>query len=108
MTMRRREFSQAALLSCATVALTTLSTQAVAQAEADITHIAMGEEAPALEEVEMNLLIAVRDRLHLADVLRDAVKDTTPEWQEPHTGVPAGQGQGAPAIAAPTKLEEVV
>jgi GTP pyrophosphokinase/guanosine-3',5'-bis(diphosphate) 3'-pyrophosphohydrolase len=44
--------------------------QAVAQAEADITHIAMGDEAPALEEVEMNLLIAVRDRLHLADVLR--------------------------------------
>lgn len=34
MTMRRREFSQAALLSCATVALTTLSTQAVAQAAA--------------------------------------------------------------------------
>ena len=23
------------------------------------------------------------------DVLREAVKDTTPEWQEPHTGVPA-------------------
>ncbi|WP_457423429.1 RelA/SpoT family protein [Roseateles sp. P5_E7] len=44
--------------------------QAVAQAEADITHIAMGDEAPALEEVEMNLLLAVRDRLHLADVLR--------------------------------------
>jgi guanosine-3',5'-bis(diphosphate) 3'-pyrophosphohydrolase len=44
--------------------------QAVAQAEADITHIAMGDEAPALQEVEMNLLLAVRDRLHLADVLR--------------------------------------
>jgi GTP pyrophosphokinase/guanosine-3',5'-bis(diphosphate) 3'-pyrophosphohydrolase len=44
--------------------------QAVAQAEADITHIAMGNEAPAMEEVEMNLLLAVRDRLHLADVLR--------------------------------------
>lgn len=44
--------------------------QAVAQAEADITHIAMGEEALAQEEVEMNLLLAVRDRLHLADVLR--------------------------------------
>jgi thiosulfate reductase/polysulfide reductase chain A len=25
------------------------------------------------------------------DVVRDAVKDTTPEWQEPHTGVPAGE-----------------
>jgi GTP pyrophosphokinase/guanosine-3',5'-bis(diphosphate) 3'-pyrophosphohydrolase len=44
--------------------------QAVAKAEADITHIAMGDEAPALAEVEMNLLLAVRDRLHLADVLR--------------------------------------
>ncbi len=47
--------------------------QAVAQAEADITHIAMGNDAPlsdAAETAEMNLLIAVRDRLHLADVLR--------------------------------------
>ena len=47
--------------------------QAVAQAEADITHIAMGDDAPlsdAAETAEMNLLIAVRDRLHLADVLR--------------------------------------
>ncbi|RZJ09896.1 MAG: bifunctional (p)ppGpp synthetase/guanosine-3',5'-bis(diphosphate) 3'-pyrophosphohydrolase [Rubrivivax sp.] len=44
--------------------------QAVAQAEADITHISMGDEAPQLAEVEMSLLIAVRDRLHLADVLR--------------------------------------
>ena len=25
------------------------------------------------------------------DFLRDAVEDTTPEWQEPHTGVPADQ-----------------
>ena len=25
------------------------------------------------------------------DTLREAVKDTTPEWQEPHTGVPADQ-----------------
>ena len=25
------------------------------------------------------------------DVLRAAVQDTTPEWQEPHTGVPAGE-----------------
>jgi GTP pyrophosphokinase/guanosine-3',5'-bis(diphosphate) 3'-pyrophosphohydrolase len=43
---------------------------AVAQAEADITHIAMGDEAALHETAEMNLLIAVRDRLHLADVLR--------------------------------------
>jgi GTP pyrophosphokinase/guanosine-3',5'-bis(diphosphate) 3'-pyrophosphohydrolase len=47
--------------------------QAVAQAEADITHIAMGDDAPlsdTAETAEMQLLIAVRDRLHLADVLR--------------------------------------
>jgi guanosine-3',5'-bis(diphosphate) 3'-pyrophosphohydrolase len=44
--------------------------QAVAQAEADNTHIAMGDEAALRETAEMNLLIAVRDRLHLADVLR--------------------------------------
>ncbi len=25
------------------------------------------------------------------DALREAVEDTTPEWQEPHTGVPAGE-----------------
>jgi GTP pyrophosphokinase/guanosine-3',5'-bis(diphosphate) 3'-pyrophosphohydrolase len=44
--------------------------QAVAQAEADITHIAMDDEAQLRETAEMTLLIAVRDRLHLADVLR--------------------------------------
>ena len=42
---------------------------AVASAEADITHIAMGDEK-AGETVELKLLLAVRDRLHLADVLR--------------------------------------
>lgn len=44
--------------------------QAVAQAEADITHISMSDDAPTRETAEMTLLIAVRDRLHLADVLR--------------------------------------
>jgi GTP pyrophosphokinase/guanosine-3',5'-bis(diphosphate) 3'-pyrophosphohydrolase len=44
--------------------------QAVAQAEADITHISMSDEATTLETAEMSMLIAVRDRLHLADVLR--------------------------------------
>jgi len=53
--------------------------QAVAQAEADITHIAMGDDAPARETAEMTLLIAVRDRLHLADVLR--VLKRTPSVQ---------------------------
>ena len=30
----------------------------------------MGDDAPLRETAEMTLLIAVRDRLHLADVLR--------------------------------------
>jgi GTP pyrophosphokinase/guanosine-3',5'-bis(diphosphate) 3'-pyrophosphohydrolase len=43
---------------------------AVSMAEADITHIAMSEESQERESAEVNLLVAVRDRLHLADVLR--------------------------------------
>ncbi|MEP6876314.1 MAG: bifunctional (p)ppGpp synthetase/guanosine-3',5'-bis(diphosphate) 3'-pyrophosphohydrolase, partial [Burkholderiales bacterium] len=43
--------------------------QAVSEAEADITHIDMGNE-PAAETAELQLLISVRDRLHLADVMR--------------------------------------
>ncbi|MDN3923142.1 RelA/SpoT family protein [Roseateles violae] len=43
---------------------------AVSSAEADITHISMSEESQASETAEMNLLLSVRDRLHLADVLR--------------------------------------
>ena len=44
---------------------------AVSAAEADITHIAMNEETQeGSKTAEMNLLLSVRDRLHLADVLR--------------------------------------
>ncbi|MDY0746523.1 bifunctional (p)ppGpp synthetase/guanosine-3',5'-bis(diphosphate) 3'-pyrophosphohydrolase [Paucibacter sp. R3-3] len=43
---------------------------AVSAAEADITHISMGEEPQNGKDAEMNLLLSVRDRLHLADVLR--------------------------------------
>jgi GTP pyrophosphokinase/guanosine-3',5'-bis(diphosphate) 3'-pyrophosphohydrolase len=43
--------------------------QAVSEAEADITHIEMGNE-PAAETTELQLLVSVRDRLHLADVMR--------------------------------------
>jgi GTP diphosphokinase / guanosine-3',5'-bis(diphosphate) 3'-diphosphatase len=43
--------------------------QAVSSAEADITHIDMGPETAAAS-AELKLVIAVRDRLHLADVLR--------------------------------------
>ena len=42
---------------------------AVAAAEADITHIDMGDQA-ASETAELKLVLAVRDRLHLADVIR--------------------------------------
>jgi GTP pyrophosphokinase/guanosine-3',5'-bis(diphosphate) 3'-pyrophosphohydrolase len=42
---------------------------AVSAAEADITHIDMGDE-PAAETAELRLIISVRDRLHLAEVLR--------------------------------------
>ena len=42
---------------------------AVAAAEADITHIDMGEE-PAAQTTELRLVLSVRDRLHLADVMR--------------------------------------
>jgi guanosine-3',5'-bis(diphosphate) 3'-pyrophosphohydrolase len=41
----------------------------VSSAEADITHIDMDDE-PASETTELRLLISVRDRLHLADVMR--------------------------------------
>jgi (p)ppGpp synthase/HD superfamily hydrolase len=40
-----------------------------AAAEADITHIDMGNE-PASEATALRLLLSVRDRLHLADVMR--------------------------------------
>lgn len=43
---------------------------AVSSAEADITHISMSEESQQRETAEMSLLLSVRDRLHLADVLR--------------------------------------
>ena len=38
-------------------------------AEADITHLDMGNE-PAHDTAELRLLVSVRDRQHLADVLR--------------------------------------
>ncbi len=43
--------------------------QAVSEGEADITHIEMGNE-PAAETTELQLQISVRDRLHLAEVMR--------------------------------------
>jgi len=50
--------------------------QAVASSEADITHIDMGDERAA-ESAELRLLISVRDRLHLAEVMR-TLKRTPP------------------------------
>ena len=49
---------------------------AVSHAEADITHIEMGNE-PASATTELTLLIAVRDRLHLADVVRTLKRTST-------------------------------
>jgi len=43
--------------------------QAISAAEADITHIDMSDERAA-ETTDLRLLVSVRDRLHLADVLR--------------------------------------
>jgi GTP diphosphokinase / guanosine-3',5'-bis(diphosphate) 3'-diphosphatase len=43
--------------------------QAISSAEADITHLDMDPE-PSEDTTELRLLISVRDRLHLADVLR--------------------------------------
>jgi guanosine-3',5'-bis(diphosphate) 3'-pyrophosphohydrolase len=43
--------------------------QAIANAEADIIHIEMDEER-ATEHAQMRLLVTVRDRLHLSEVLR--------------------------------------
>ena len=42
---------------------------AISSAEADITHLDMGNE-PAHDTAELKLLVSVRDRQHLADVLR--------------------------------------
>ena len=42
---------------------------AISSAEADITHLGM-DPMPAAETVELRLLVSVRDRVHLADVLR--------------------------------------
>jgi guanosine-3',5'-bis(diphosphate) 3'-pyrophosphohydrolase len=42
---------------------------AVSSAEADITHIQMSDERQS-ETADLQLLVSVRDRLHLADVLR--------------------------------------
>ncbi|AKJ31053.1 RelA/SpoT family protein [Caldimonas brevitalea] len=43
--------------------------QAVSEAEADITHIDMGHD-PGQATIDLKLLLAVRDRVHLAHVLR--------------------------------------
>jgi GTP diphosphokinase / guanosine-3',5'-bis(diphosphate) 3'-diphosphatase len=49
--------------------------QAVSEAEADITHIDMGDTTGE-ESTELRLLLAVRDRLHLAEVIRTLRRST--------------------------------
>ena len=43
---------------------------AISSTEADIVHLDMGSE-PAAETAELRLLISVRDRVHLDEVLRN-------------------------------------
>ncbi|MDM4764583.1 bifunctional (p)ppGpp synthetase/guanosine-3',5'-bis(diphosphate) 3'-pyrophosphohydrolase [Pelomonas sp. SE-A7] len=50
---------------------------AVSSAEADITHISMADDPQSHETAEMSLLLSVRDRLHLADVLRTLKRSTS-------------------------------
>jgi GTP diphosphokinase / guanosine-3',5'-bis(diphosphate) 3'-diphosphatase len=50
--------------------------QAVSEAEADITHIDMDNDAAA-ETAELKLRLSVRDRLHLADVMRALKRSST-------------------------------
>jgi GTP pyrophosphokinase/guanosine-3',5'-bis(diphosphate) 3'-pyrophosphohydrolase len=66
---------------------------AVASAEADITHLDMGEEPPE-ETTELRLLISVRDRVHLAEVLRTLrrVPVVLRVWR-----VKPGQAAGSPS-----------
>ncbi|MBC7481215.1 MAG: bifunctional (p)ppGpp synthetase/guanosine-3',5'-bis(diphosphate) 3'-pyrophosphohydrolase [Rhizobacter sp.] len=49
--------------------------QAVSEGEADITHIEMSNE-PGAETTELQLQLSVRDRLHLADVMRILKRST--------------------------------
>ena len=49
---------------------------AMAESEADIVHIDMGSE-PAGEQVELKVMISVRDRLHLAEVMRSLRRSST-------------------------------
>jgi len=48
----------------------------IAAAEADITHVDMGEE-PAQTATDIRFTVAVRDRQHLADVLRSLKRTTS-------------------------------
>jgi len=72
------EWADETLRSFETVVLVTVTNgkgvlarvaSAIASAEADITHVDMGDE-PAQTATDIRFTIAVRDRVHLADVLR--------------------------------------
>lgn len=49
---------------------------AIAVAEADITHVDMGDE-PAQTATDIRFTVSVRDRIHLADVLRSLKRTTS-------------------------------
>ena len=66
---------------------------AIATAEADITHIHMGDEA-AQSTTELRFMIAVRDRVHLAQVLRQLRRTPSvlrAQRQRPARSADAGQ-----------------
>jgi GTP pyrophosphokinase/guanosine-3',5'-bis(diphosphate) 3'-pyrophosphohydrolase len=65
---------------------------AVAAAEADILHLDMGQE-PAADAAELKLLVSVRDRQHLADVLRTLRR--VPSVQKVARAPDAGSAGGA-------------
>ncbi len=62
---------------------------ALASAEADITHVDMGQEA-AQDTMDMRFVIAVRDRLHLDNVLRNLKR--TPSVLRAKRAMPVSPG----------------
>jgi GTP pyrophosphokinase len=64
---------------------------AIAQAEADITHVDMGEE-PAQNATDIRFTVSVRDRLHLADVLRSLKRTPSVIKAQRHKPTRTGAG----------------
>jgi GTP diphosphokinase / guanosine-3',5'-bis(diphosphate) 3'-diphosphatase len=67
---------------------------AIAAAEADITHLDMGDE-PAQTATDIRFSIAVRDRVHLAEVLRSLKRTASVIKAQRYRASGSGQGEGA-------------